>query len=388
MKTTLANDVLFSLRSILGESPVSLHEPLFSGNEYKYLKNCLDSTMVSSIGSYVDQFESELASFTGAKYAIAVMNGTAALHMSLILVGVKKGDEVLIPSMSFVATANAVSYAGAVPHFVSSNESTLGIDVESLRSYLLMCSYQSSGKCINRSTGRTIRAIVPMHTFGHPSDMDGLLAIERDFNITLVEDAAESLGSTYEGRHVGTFGKIGALSFNGNKIITTGGGGALLTNDLDTAKRAKHLTTTAKVTHAWSFYHDQIGYNYRLPNINAALGCAQLERLPEFLKAKKDLYAIYHNAFSKFDEFYLKGDNVKSKGNYWLHTLILREQYSSQQKEILMVTNEAGITTRPVWELLHTLPMYRNCPSMEMERLSELSKRVINIPSSPKIVIK
>ena len=282
----LTEQVVAAIRAVVGTERVALHEPSFRGNEWLYLKECLDSTFVSSVGKFVDRFEAELVAFTGAGHAIAVGNGTMALHIALKLAGVKADDEVLIPALTFVATANAVAYCGASPHLVDSETRTLGVDAAKLREYLASQTEQRAGQCVNRATGRTIRALVPMHTFGHPVDLDGLMSLARDFNLALVEDAAESLGSYYHGRHTGTFGLMGTLSFNGNKTITTGGGGAILTNDADLARHAKHLTTTAKLPHAWDFRHDEIGYNYRLPNLNAALGCAQLEQLPSMLAAK------------------------------------------------------------------------------------------------------
>jgi aminotransferase in exopolysaccharide biosynthesis len=286
----LAQNIISAIREAIGPRTAALHEPSFGGKEWLNLKECLDSTYVSSVGKFVDQFEDDLSKYTGARYAVLVVNGTAALHIALKLAGVRATDEVLIPALTFVATANAVTYCNATPHFVDSEEHTLGIDADKLRTYLTRNTSQQSGQCVNKNTGKVIRALVPMHTFGHPSDLEGLLAIARDFNIELVEDAAESLGSYYNGQHTGTFGLLGTLSFNGNKTITTGGGGAILTNNPDLASRAKHLTTTAKLPHAWDFRHDEIGYNYRMPNINAAIGCAQLEQLSNKLSAKRNLF--------------------------------------------------------------------------------------------------
>ena len=276
---TLPEDIVKAIGSVVGMNKAPLHEPFFNGNEWAYLKDCLDSSFVSSVGEFVNRFELELASFTGAKHAVAVVNGTSALHIALKLAGVQEGDEVLTPALTFIATSNAITYCNATPHFVDSEENTLGINATKLREYLISQTEQRSGQCVNRSTQRIIRALVPVHTFGHPVDLDGLLSVSHDFNITLVEDAAESLGSYYHGKHTGTFGLCGTLSFNGNKTITTGGGGAILTNNTKLALHAKHITTTAKLPHKWNYCHDAIGYNYRLPNLNAALGCAQLEQL-------------------------------------------------------------------------------------------------------------
>ena len=273
-ETPLADQIVEAIQSVVGVNPVALHEPRFSGNELLYLKECLDSTYVSSVGKFVERFEEDLAAYTVAKHAVAVMNGTAALHIALKLSGVRPADEVLVPSLTFVATANAVTYCGGMPHFVDSDESTLGIAPQALRDYLSEITEIHNGQCINRNTGRVIRAVVPVHTFGHPVDIDQLLSVAREFNLVLVEDAAESLGSTVNGRHTGTFGLMGIFSFNGNKTITTGGGGAIITNNQELAKSAKRLTTVSKIPHRWEIAHDDIGYNYRLPNINAALGCA------------------------------------------------------------------------------------------------------------------
>ena len=293
--------VLAALRTVLPKSTagVALHEPRFSGNEWAYVKECLDTGWVSSVGKFVDRFEAQLAEYTGAKRAIAVVNGTAALHVCLLLVGVQPGDEVIVPALTFVATANAVTYCGAIPHFADSEFKTLGLDPDKLDVYLQKIGEVRSDGCYNKQTGRRIKAVVPMHTFGHPVDLDSLIEVSARYRLELVEDAAESLGSFYKGRHTGNWGRVSALSFNGNKIITTGGGGAILTNDEELGLRAKHLTTTARVPHAWELSHDMVGYNYRLPNINAALGCAQLEQLPSFLKQKRALAERYKAAFDE-----------------------------------------------------------------------------------------
>jgi aminotransferase in exopolysaccharide biosynthesis len=352
------------------------------------LKECIDSTYVSSVGKYVDKFERDLTTYTGAKFAISVVNGTAALHIALKLADVQPGDEVLLPALTFVATANAIAYCGAIPHFTDSEDSTLGIDALKLREYLTKTTSRESGKCINKNTGRVIRALIPMHTFGHPSDIDGLISIANDFNIVLIEDAAESLGSFYGGQHTGTFGLLGTLSFNGNKTITTGGGGAILTNDEGLARRAKHLTTTAKLPHAWEFRHDEIGYNYRMPNINAALGCGQLEQLSSKLKAKRELFLRYQNAFKDLKGAKLFSEPKNCQSNYWLQTLLLDEIESKYRDDLLLATNNSGIMTRPVWVLLNELEPFRSSPSMELTNVKLLSQRIINIPSSPSLVLR
>ena len=378
----LASQVIEAIRSAVGSGPKALHEPTFSGNEWDYLKECLDSTFVSSVGKFVDRFEHDLAQYTGANYAVATVNGTAALHIALKLAGVIQNDEVLIPALTFVATANAVTYCNAIPHFVDSEETTLGIDVAKLHRYLIDHTTTVDGQCVNTLTGRIIRAVVPMHTFGHPVDMDGLIDLASDFKLVVVEDAAESLGSSYKGQHTGTLGKLGVLSFNGNKTITTGGGGAILTNEPELARRAKHLTTTAKLTHAWEYRHDEIGYNYRMPNINAALGCAQLEQLPQLLESKRDLFFRYQGAFNKVDGVQLVSEPNGCSSNYWLQTIILNADNSRYRDAILEATNKAGLMTRPAWVLMNELTQFSAMPSMDLSGALSLSKRVINIPSS------
>lgn len=387
-QNTLVEQIIGAIQFVVGSGPVSLHEPTFTGNEWTYLKKCLDSTYVSSVGKFVDQFEVDLADYTGAKHAVAVVNGTAALHLALQLAGVLPGNEVLIPTLTFVATANAVKYCGATPHFVDSEERTLGLNPYALRDYLKNIAEVCNGKCINHNTGRIIQALVPMHTFGHPVDIEGVLKVARDFHLVVVEDAAESLGSTYHGCHTGTFGLMGALSFNGNKTITTGGGGAILTNDSNLAKRAKHLSTTAKILHRWDFEHDEIAYNYRMPNINAALGCAQLEQLDSFLKVKRNLFQRYQNAFSQLPQMHIVSEPSECRSNYWLQTLLIDQTIASQCDAILEGTNDAGLMTRPAWKLLHRLAPYRQCPRMELPVSESLEGRLINLPSSVSLGMK
>ena len=385
-QNTLAEKVVTAIRTAVGDKPAVLHEPNFSGNEWIYLKECLDSTFVSSVGKFVDRFELDLAAYTGSKYVVAVVNGTAALHIALKLAGVKPNDEVLIPALTFVATANAVTYCGATPHFVDSDERTLGVDATKLRDYLTSQTEQCNGLCINRDTGQVIRAFVPMHAFGHPVDLDGLLAIAHDFNIALVEDAAESLGSYYRGQHTGTFGLMGTLSFNGNKTITTGGGGAILTNNTELARHAKHLTTTAKLPHAWEYCHDAIGYNYRMPNLNAALGCAQLEQLSSMLIAKRVLFQRYYAAFAAVEGVKLMAEPEQCQSNYWLQTLLLEAEQANQRDVILKTTNDAGFMTRPAWILMHELKSFSGCPKMDLACAKLIALRLINIPSSSSLV--
>lgn len=385
MKDALDLDNLVNIikrEAIRNQIPVALHEPCFAGNEWTYLKECLDTGWVSSAGKYVDRFEQALAEYTGSKYAVAVVNGTAALHVCLNLAGVVPGDEVLVPALTFVATANAVIYRGAVPHFVDSEEKTLGLDSRSLAEYLKDITIVKKEGCFNRKTGRWIKAVVPMHTYGHPVDMDPLLELSERFKLILIEDAAESLGSLYKGRHTGTFGLVSAVSFNGNKIITTGGGGAILTSDQNLANLAKHLTTTAKLPHKWAFVHDLPGYNYRMPNINAALGCAQLEQLPYFLKKKRILAEIYSKVFREVIGVKFFTEASFARSNYWLNVLLLDEEYAHQRDNLLELTNNAGITTRPAWTLMSKLPMYGRCPKMDLKVAESLERRLVNIPSS------
>ena len=380
--------VVGALRDVLGTQSAALHEPHFAGNEWLYLKECLDSTFVSSVGKFVDRFEADLASFTGAKHAIAVVNGTAALHIALKLAGVMPGDEVLVPALTFIATANAVSYCGAVPHFVDSEMNSLGVDSGRIRDYLKANTEQRGGWCVNRATGRIIRAIVPMHTFGHPVNIEEVLAVASDFGIAVVEDAAESLGSYFDGRHTGTFGLLGTLSFNGNKTITTGGGGAILTNDSALARRAKHVTTTAKVPHAWEFRHDEIGFNYRLPNLNAALGCAQLERLPAMLDSKRSLHERYRTAFASVRGVSLVAEPSRCRSNYWLQALMLDSDTADLRDTLLSATNAAGYMTRPAWMLMHLIEPYSSCPRMDLSVAERIAGALVNIPSSSQLVLR
>ena len=363
-----------------------LHIPIFEGNEINYVTDCIESNFVSSVGKYVNKFEEALAEFTRARYAILTVNGTAALHTALLIVGVKRVDEVLMPAMTFIATANAVSYIGAVPHFVDVDEKTLGIDAKKLDEYLGSICEIRGGECFNKDSDRRIKAIVPMHTFGHPVDMDKLSKVAKKYSIEIVEDAAESLGSYYKGVHTGNFGKVSAISFNGNKIITTGGGGCILTNDEELAKKAKHITTTAKIPHPWEYEHDMIGYNYRMPALNASLGLAQIERLPEFLEKKRALAKLYKEAFADIEEVDFFEEPEFAKSNYWLNAIILRENNKILRNEILKETNENGIMTRPIWKLMHRLEMFKNCPKMDLSVSESLENRIINIPSSANLI--
>ncbi|TFE29038.1 LegC family aminotransferase [Cohnella luojiensis] len=384
----LGSIIVDVIRQIAGSDSgiLSLHEPEFSGNEWLYVKECLDTGWVSSAGRFVDRLESELAAFTNSRHAVAVVNGTAALHIALLLSGVKPGEEVIVPSLTFVATANAIAYCQAVPHFADVSSSTLGLDTIRLGEYLREIGERTrDGALYNRKTGKRIRAIVPMHTFGHPLDMEALLDLGEQYGLAVIEDAAESLGSLYKGKSTGTFGLFGILSFNGNKIMTTGGGGAILTQDKEMAAMAKHLTTTAKIPHSWAFEHDRVGYNYRMPNINAALGCAQLEKVPEFLTRKRRLAEAYEQRFLSVPGVSFLKEPDYATSNYWLNAIILDKSDLILRDEILRLTNEAGILTRPVWTPLHQLPMYQQCPRMELPVTADLLGKIINLPSGPSI---
>jgi perosamine synthetase len=358
---------------------IPLHEPRFAGNEKKYLEECIDSTFVSSVGRFVNQFEEEFAKTVGAKYAIATVNGTAALHISLILAGVKRDDEVITQPLTFIATANAISYIGAQPIFLDVDLETLGLSPVALESFLQKHCALSKGHCLNRTTGKIIKACVPMHTFGHPCKIDIIKTICDEWHITLVEDAAESLGSYYKNQHTGTFGKIAAFSFNGNKIITSGGGGTIVTDDENLAKKAKHLTTTAKVPHKWEYVHDTIGFNYRLPNLNAALLVAQLEQLKGFLANKRVLADKYKHFFETQNMQFIT-EPQQATSNYWLNAVLLDN--NKQRDSFLEYTNNYGVMTRPIWQLMNKLEMFKNCQADKLVNATFLEERVVNLPSS------
>ena len=388
MSGNFIEQIIEGLRQVVDITPAYLHEPYFGGNEIDYLKECIETTFVSSTGKFVNQFEEKIADFTGAKHAVAVVNGTAALHIALEVAGVKPGDEVLLQSLTFVATANAISYCGANPHFVDCNFKDFGIDALLLRNHLEKTTRLKDGVCVNRYTGQVIRALLLMHTFGHPSNMVELISIAADFHLTLVEDSAEALGSFYRGQHVGTFGKFGTLSFNGNKTITTGGGGMILTDDKKLAKRLKHLTTTAKLPHRWDFCHDEVGYNYRMPNINAAIGVAQLEKLPEILSAQKQLFKRYEGAFRDVSGAQVVTAPKDSDSNFWLQTLLLDAEEAESRDTLLEAANDAGYMCRPAWRPAHSLLPYRHCPKADLTNTEAAYKRLINLPSSPQLVFK
>jgi len=363
-----------------GKSFIALHEPRFQGNEMNYLQECIDSTFVSSVGKYVDEFELKLAVYTGAAHAVVVVNGTAALHISLIAAGVKSDEIVLTQPLSFIATCNAISYIGAIPCFLDVDKDTMGLSPQKLGEYLAKETLTGQdGKLYDKLTQKRIAACVPMHTFGHPARITAIAALCSQYNIPLIEDAAESIGSYYDNKHTGNFGMIGTFSFNGNKTITCGGGGAIITNDPELAKRIKHLTTQAKVPHKWEFVHDQIGYNYRITNLNAALACAQLEQLDGFLENKRALAARYETFFRENDiQFVSEPSN--SRSNFWLNAILLKD--AAERNAFLEFTNSNGVMTRPVWTLMNKLEIFRNCPAGNLDNAAYIEERLVNIPSS------
>jgi perosamine synthetase len=367
-------------RSIFGtEGFIPLHRPVFEGNERKYLVDCIDSNFVSSVGIRVTEFERQVAEFTGARFAIATVNGTAALHAAMLLIGVQRDDEVISQALTFIATCNALSYAGAHPVFVDVDRDTMGMSPQALGRFLARHAEKRGGHAWNKRTGRRISACAPMHTFGLPLRIEEIAAICAEWGIALVEDAAESLGSYVGQRHTGTFGQISTLSFNGNKVITTGGGGMIVTNDEQLAKRAKHITTTAKVPHPYEFVHDEVGYNYRLPNLNAALGCAQMERLPEFLQAKTELAERYGAFFDSLGITFARA-RTGTTANCWLNAIVLNSL--AERETFLAYTNDNGIMTRPIWKLMIHLSMFRDCQHDGLENSLWLADRAVNIPSS------
>lgn len=368
------------IHDLYGAPEVPLHAPCFIGNEKKYLAECVDTTFVSSVGQFVDRFEEKMAQYTGAARAVTCVNGTNALHLALLLVGVARGDEVLTQALTFIATCNAIRYIDAHPVFLDVDQSTMGLSPDAMREWLSRNAEVKDSQCFNKNTQRRIKACVPMHTFGHPARIDEIAAVCEEYHIELVEDAAESLGSLYKGQHTGLFGRVGVISFNGNKTITTGGGGMLLLNNEELGAQAKHLTTQAKVPHRWKFIHDRVGYNYRMPNINAALGCAQLEHLEEFVLNKRETAEKYHAFFATIDDmdYFLEPENCRS--NYWLNTILLKDRQA--QQDFLQYTNAHGIMTRPAWQLMNRLEMFKGCETDGLKHTQWLEERIVNIPSS------
>ena len=378
------NNITTFIHNLFGTDEfVPLHAPLFIGNEKKYLAECIDTTFVSSVGKFVDRFEELVACYTGSKRAVVCVSGTNALHMGMLLVGVERDDEVLTQALTFIATCNAISYIGAHPVFLDVDRDTLGLSPLAVKRWLSGHAEVRNGQCYNKKTGRRIKACVPMHTFGHPMKIDELSAVCNEYHIELVEDAAESIGSFYKGRHTGTFGRVGAISFNGNKTITTGGGGMLLFQDEELGRLAKHLTTQAKVPHRWAFVHDHIGYNYRMPNINAALGCAQMENLDRYVSNKRETAERYREFFSHIPDVEFVVEPANSRSNYWLNAVLLKDRRA--QQSFLEYTNDHGVMTRPVWELMNRLEMFRGCETDGLENTVWLEERIVNIPSSVRL---
>ena len=378
------NQIISYIKDIYGtDGFVPLSVPQFIGNEKKYLEECIDTTFVSSVGKFVDRFEEMVAEYTGAKKAVVCVSGTNALHMAMMLVGVERDDEVLTQALTFIATCNAISYIGAHPIFIDVDKDTMGLSPKAVKTWLEANAEIKEGTCYNKTTGRRIKACVPMHTFGHPVHLDELVEVCKEWHLELVEDAAESLGSFYKGKHTGTFGKVGAISFNGNKTITTGGGGMLLFMDEKLGEFAKHLTTQAKVPHRWEFVHDHIGYNYRMPNINAALGCAQMEHLEEFVLNKRETADKYTEFFKNMKDIKFFTEPADCRSNYWLNAVILKDKQA--QLDFLKQTNDNGVMTRPIWELMNRLPMFENCQNDGLENTIWFSDRVVNIPSSVRV---
>ncbi len=362
---------------------IPLSVPVFAGNEKKYLNECIDTTFVSSVGKFVDRFEDDIAKYTGCKRAVVCVSGTNALHISLMLAGVERGDEVLTQALTFIATCNALSYIGAEPVFIDVDRDTMGLSPTAVRKWLEINAEIKDNQCFNKNTHRRIKACVPMHTFGHPVHLDELVEVCNEYHIELVEDAAESIGSLYKGKHTGTFGKIGALSFNGNKTITTGGGGMMLFNDEQLGTYAKHITTQAKIPHRWEFRHDHIGYNYRMPNINAALGCAQLENIDSYIESKRQTAEAYKEFFKNFPDVEFFSEPADCRSNYWLNAIILKNK--DMQQDFLQFSNDNGVMTRPIWELMNRLPMFEHCQNDGLQNTIYFADRVVNIPSSVKL---
>ena len=376
------NQFIKILRKVCNHRVLNLHEPFFSGNETKYLEECVSTNFVSSVGKFVSKFEEMLSELTGAKHVIATVNGTSALHLSLLCLGIKPKDEVLIPALTFVGSANSIRYCNAIPHFCDISADDLTLDLDKLRDHLKFTIEKHHVQSINKYTNNRIAAIMPVHVYGQPVDMERLLSIASEYKLTIVEDSAESLGSFLNKKHTGTFGEIGCLSFNGNKIVTTGGGGAILTNDDMLAKQIRHMSTTAKIVHPWELSHDEIGYNYRMPNINAALGCAQLELFSNLIENKRNLHMKYKKELDRIPWLRLISENKESISNYWLNTIILKNNEDCFQKRLIETCHKEKIFLRPSWKPLHLLPMFQSCPKSELNTASFLRKKIINLPSS------
>jgi aminotransferase in exopolysaccharide biosynthesis len=388
MSKVLINSIIKTIQGVIGRGTKELHDPLFVGNEMKYLSQTIKSSFVSNKGQHTNLFERKIEKYTKAKFAISLVNATQAIYIALKACGVQKNHEVLVPALTFIGTVNAISYLSAEPHFVDSHIRDFGIDCHKLQKYLKKIVIIKKKKSINRYSGRIISAIVPVHVFGHACDIDKIKNIAKKYNLIVIEDAAEALGSFYKNKHLGTFGDAGCISFNGNKIITTGGGGIILTNKKKIAKKILHLVMTSKIHHRWEYIHDEIGYNFRMPSLNAALGLAQLEKIDLFIKAKRDLFLRYTNKFSKIKEVSIYKELKKSKSNYWLQTLILSEKNSFLKNKILKKLHSKSIKARPAWKLISSLKPYKKKFKMNLSGAENIYKRIINLPSSQNLMLK
>lgn len=388
MKEILPKNIIKAIKKTIGKGTHQLHEPFFCGNEIKYLKKTIKDNYVSYVGNYVKKFENKIKKITGSKFVITIVNGTEALHIALKVLGIKKNDEVLVPALTFVGTVNPIIHSLAIPHFVDSEIKTLGINPLKLEDYLNKIIIMKGKLSINKFTKRTIRAIIPVHIFGHSCNIKEIIRIAKKFNLIVIEDAAEALGSFYQNKHLGTFGHVGCLSFNGNKIITTGGGGAVITNNAIVAKKIRHFSSTARVNHKWEYIHNQIGYNLRMPSLNAALGLAQIENLDKFINAKRMLFKKYLESFKNIKDISLFKEPINCKSNYWLQTIILSKKKSFLKKEILKQGFNSKIYLRPVWKLISELKPYKFYPKMDLTGAKNIAKILINLPSSQSLILK
>ena len=386
MINKISQQLLQILNKKIKLKSIYLHEPDLHLSDLTYLKDCIKNNVVSAAGTFIKKFENKISNLTKAKYVVATNSGTSALHISCILMNIEKNDEVLIPAFTFVATANAVKYCGGVPHFVDIDEDHFGINVQKLDKYLKKNVIKKKNFCINKKTGRKIKAIIPVHVFGHIMKINELIKLAKKYNLKVIEDAAEALGSYYKNKHAGTFGDVGVLSFNGNKTITCGSGGAILTKDKNIAKKARHLIANSKKAHPYNYIHDQIGFNYRMPNLNAALGYSQIKKIRKILAKKRKLFNFYKKAFDKNLYFKLINEPKNSKSNFWLQTILINEKYSNYTKKILKDLNDRKIYVRPGWELMNNLKYFKNCPKMNLSIAKKFYKRIINLPSSSFLV--
>jgi len=381
-KELIFSKIIHSIRRVINKKEAQLHEPTLSKNVLINLEKCVKTNMLSSVGPFVTKFENIIQEYTGSKFAIATVNGTSALHISLILSGIKQSNEVILPAVNFIASANAISYLGGRPIFADIDNSTLGLDVDKLKFFLKENTYQSSKNCINKRTHNVIKAIIVLHTFGHPAKIDELLKLSKDYNISLLEDSAEALGSEYFGQHVGTFGKFGILSFNGNKIITTGGGGMILTNSKELANKAYHISRTAKINHPWKYIYDQVGYNYRMPNINASIGCAQMENIDDLIRKKRLLFERYQEEFLNIKDAFIFKEPKNCKSNYWLQCLIFKKNNKKYLEEFIKKCHSKNLFVRPLWELTNLLKHFKVFQKDSLRNSYKIYKNLVNLPSS------